>query len=145
MPPFLQEVVHEDGALKRTAVLANIPPVQSGANEGSRAWPVDPEARLQHLTEEVANATASIIGRKVENNEPLMAAGVMPGSPSAYGLITFDTPILLIRTLSFLLVKLAHFPICGNLGKTYDDCIDLLSLWYINYLHRQGLVNLMSE
>lgn len=73
--PFLQEMAPERESSEGNAVRTTVQEGQPGAPESSKVWPADPEARLQSLTDEVADAAASIIGRKVEANEPLMAAG----------------------------------------------------------------------
>ena len=45
--------------------------------ERSRLWPTDPKTRVQRLCEIVTDTAESIIGRTVDANEPLMAAGEM--------------------------------------------------------------------
>ena len=75
VPRFLRDLAPDWEQLEGVAPNAAVGPGQAGATDSSRAWPADAEARMQSLTAEVTTAAASIIGRAVEPNEPLMAAG----------------------------------------------------------------------
>jgi len=87
VPHFLQNFASEDGSTPGTAQS-----IESRRNDiknvgTARVWPVGIVARFNMLCKIVKEAANSIIGGAVDDNEPLMAAGMQ--LTTCYALLLF--------------------------------------------------------